>query len=245
MEENYSQPDENETELLVWKTRELLLRTRALQSRLDAARQAKETTLEISKATNNSIQSINDDTHHKLCSKHKQLFEERQKRLEQLNTKLDQTKNKIFRRTKGMLRELWDIYPINEFPDRKGYSICDIHLPTSENFEGHDETMVSVAIGYVSHLLLILSKILDINLRFPLRYHGSKSLIYCNRRNQLYPLHLDSFKSREIVNFMHGINLLNLNIVQIRTLYGLPTSDPDETLANLHGLKPLILENDN
>lgn len=244
MEESSSNPDRNETELLVWKTRELLLRTRVLQSRLDAARQAKETTLEISKATDNSIKSTNDDTHHKLWSKHKQLFEEKQKRLEKLNTKLNKAKSKIFRRNKRMIRELWDIYPIIEFPDRKGYSICDIHLPSSEHFEGHDETMVSVAIGYVSHLLLILSEILDINLRFPLRYYGSKSLIYCNRRNQFYPLHLDSFKSRESVNFTHGMNLLNLNIVQIRTLYGLPTSDPEETLANLHGLKSLILDND-
>lgn len=244
MEHQSSKSEATENELLVWKSRELLLRTRVLQSQLVAARQAKKTTLEISRATDNSIKSTNDDTHHKLCLKHKQILEEKQKKIEQLSSKLNLTKSKLFRRSKGMIRELCDIYPIKEFPDRKGYSICDIHLPSSEYFEGHDETMVSVAVGYVSHLLIILTEILDINLRFQMRYCGSKSLVYCNRRNQFYPLHVESFKSRESVNFMHGMNLLNLNIVQMRTLYGLPTTDPDETLANLHGLKSLILLGD-
>lgn len=183
------------------------------------------------------------DLHHRLKLVQEQLLEAKQNKLELLNHKLNSTKSQIFRRSKKMMRELWDIYPIIEFPDRKGYSICDIHLPSSENFEGHDETMVSVAIGYVGHLLLLLSEFLDITLRFPLRYYGSKSLIYCNRRNQLFPLYVNSFKSRDWINFSYGMNLLNLDIVQMRTLYGLPTNEPEETLANLHGLK-LILDND-
>lgn len=162
-------------------------------------------------------------------------------RIQDLHHELNSTKSKIFKRTKDMIHELWNIYPINEFPDRRGYSICDIHLPSSEHFEGHDKTMVSVAIGYVGHLLFLLSEILDIYLRFPIRYYGSKSLIYCTRKNQLFPLYVDSFKSRDWINFSYGMNLLNLNIVQIRTLYGLPTTEPDETLSNLHGLK-LILD---
>jgi hypothetical protein len=164
----------------------------------------------------------------------------KQQKLNLLNSELSLTKSNIISRTKLMARDLWDIYPIIEFPDRRGYSICDIYLPSSEHLEGHDATMISVAIGYVGHLLLILSDILDITLRFPLKYYGSKSLIYCNRRNQSFPLYVDSTKGREWINFCYGMTLLNLDIVQIRTLYGLSTNDPGETLANLHELKIIL-----
>lgn len=178
--------------------------------------------------------------------RHKQteVLAKKQDRLNRLNLELNLTKSHILTRTKRMVRDLWDIYPIIEFPDRRGYSICDIHLPSSEHLEGHDGTMISVAIGYVGHLLLLLGDILDVSLRFPLRYYGSKSSIYCNRRNQLFPLYVDSNKSREWVNFSYGMNLLNLDIVQIRTLYGLTTSEPEETLANLHELKVMLAKED-
>lgn len=230
-----------EKEQLIWRSRELLLRNKVLKLQLNAAKQAKEATLNVSKTTSKLIVSTNNDYHLKLKSKLEQLLEEKRSRLEQLYSELKLHKSHVIKRNKEMIKELWTIYPIIEFPDRRGYSICDIHLPSSEHFEGHDETMVSVAIGYVGHVLYLLSEILDINLRFTLKYYGSKSLIYCNRKNQHFPLYVDSFKSREWINFSYGMNLLNLNIVQIRTLHGLPTTDPDDTLANLHGLK-LILD---
>lgn len=230
-------------EQLLWKARELSLRTRVLQSQLAAAKQTMAASLEISEVTRESINSVTQNgKHQSLRSNQEQLLREKLLRSKQLDGALRFAKSQISNRSVKMIRELWDIYPIIEFPDRKGYSICDIHLPSSEHFEGHDETMVSVAIGYVGHLLLSLSDILDITLRFPLKYYGSKSLIYCSRKNQLFPLYIESFKSREWVNFSYGMNLLNLNIVQLRTLYELPTTDPDETLANLHGLR-LILDN--
>ena len=175
-----------------------------------------------------------------LRKKQEDVFVQKRDKLSDLNSEVSDVKSQIIKRTRRMACDLWDIYPIIEFPDRRGYSICDIHLPNSEHLEGHDGTMISVAIGYVSHLLLLLSEILDITLRFPLKYYGSKSLIYCNRRNELFPLHVDSNKSRDWNNFSYGINLLNLDIVQIRTLYGLSTSEPGETLANLHELKLLL-----
>lgn len=232
-------------EELSWQSRKLLLRTRVLQSQVDSARSSRDATLELSKSLQESNKCTDRDQLDRLMLKQEQMVEDRQSQLEQLNTKLANKKSQILARTKTLIRELWDIHPISEFPDRKGYSICDIHLPSSENLEGHDETMVSVAIGYVSHLLLLLSDILDVTLRFPLRYYGSKSLIYCSRRNQLFPLYIESFKSREWINFSYGMSLLNLNIVQIRTLYGLSTNEPDDTLANLHSLKiALTSEND-
>ena len=179
-----------------------------------------------------------------LKQKQQYILMKKQHCLNLLNSELSLAKSQFITRTKYMARDLWDIYPINEFPDRRGYSICDIYLPSSEHLEGHDATMISVAIGYVGHLLLLLSEILDITLRFPLRYYGSKSLIFCNRRNQSFPLYVDSTKGREWINFSYGMSLLNLDIVQLRTLYGLTTNDPDETLANLHELKLILARDD-
>lgn len=244
MEDSNDAKEKSEKEHLMWKTRQLLLRNRVLQAQIITARQAKEATLGITHSTNKSIESTNDEKHHRMQSEQEEMLDEKQSQIDQLEGKLSFAKSQIFQRSKIMICELWDIYPITEFPDRKGYSICDIHLPSIENFEGHDETMVSVAVGYVSHLLLLLSEILDITLRFPLRYSGSKSLIYCNRRNQMFPLYIDSFKSRDWVNFSYGMNLLNFDIMQIRTLYGLPTTEPEETLANLHGLKLMFSTDD-
>lgn len=171
-----------------------------------------------------------------LKAKQEQVLAKKQDRLDLLKGELKIEKSLVDARTRRMTSDLWDIYPINEFPDRRGYSICDIHLPSSEHLEKHDGTMISVAIGYVGHLLLLLSEVLDITLRFPLKHLGSKSLIFCSRRNQYFPLYVDSAKSREWVNFVYGMNLLNLDIMQIRTLYGLHTHEPDDTLANLHEL---------
>lgn len=243
MIENASdRPEDTIKESLTWRARELKLRTKVLQSKLDSTRQAKEAAERLSKSERESLETPDKNQLKQLMLGQAQALEEKQDSLKELNVRLSSVKSSIVVRTKLMIKELWDIYPINEFPDRKGYSICDIHLPSSEHFEGHDETMVSVAIGYVGHLLRQLSDILDITLRFPVKYYGSKSLIYCNRRNQLFPLFVESFKSREWVNFSYGMSLLNLDIVQIRTLYGLSTTDPEDTLANLHSLRLLFID---
>lgn len=182
--------------------------------------------------------------HEKLKQTQLLLLQEKRSMLETLQYQLTLAKSQIMNRTKQMIRELWEIYPINEFPDGKGYSICDIHLPNADNLEGHDEMMVSSAIGYVGHLLLILSNILDVALRFPLRYQGSRLHIDCSRKNQSFPLYMESFKRKDWMNFLYGIDLLNLDIKQIRTLYGLQTLEPKDTLANLHGLKVLLATSD-
>lgn len=222
---------------LLWRKRELSLRRKVLESQLENILKMKEASSELCKSRSlGPLKSSESDAFLQLL----ECCQVRHESLSLLSEKLVCTKQKILDRTRMMLHQIWDVYPIVEFPDSKGYSICDIHLPGSDNFEGHDETMLSVAIGYVSHLLLLLGDLLDIALRFPIKYYGSKSLIYCNRKSQLFPLFLTSIKSREWVNFSYGMSLLNLDIVQIRTLHGLSTTNPEETLANLHGLKQTL-----
>lgn len=43
---------------------------------------------------------------------------------------------------------------------------------------GYDEMTVSVALGYICHLLSMVSMTVDIPLRYPVIYCGSRSLIY-------------------------------------------------------------------
>lgn len=225
---------------LNWQSRELSLRIKALESQILSAKQGKESILEKCKSVRESIRVMLDERQVRQKSSLEILLINKRESLETLCEKLDHIKSQTLIRRKNMLQDLCEIYPIIEFPDRKGYSICDIHLPNINNFEGHDETMVSVAIGYVCHLLLLLSEFLDITLTFPLKYYGSKSSIYCSGRSQTFPLFIESFKSRDWINFSQGVNLLNMDIVQIRTLCGLGTKDPEETLANLHDLKVVI-----
>lgn len=133
---------------------------------------------------------------------------------------------KLAQRQRQMIQDLREFLPIVEFDGK--YSICMIFLPQS--LKAHDDTQVSIAIGYVTLMLTQLSDILGLTLRFPLRFEGSRSQIYCTRRCKTFPLHLDS--SRE--NFDNGVALLNLNIMQMRILYGLATEDPNYILKNLY-----------
>lgn len=51
----------------------------------------------------------------------------------------------------------------------KVYIICSI--------VGHDETMIAIALGYVCHLLLMISQFLNVPLRYSIHFYGSRSTI--------------------------------------------------------------------
>lgn len=57
------------------------------------------------------------------------------------------------------------------------YTICGVHLPNSEDFAGVDEGMISVALGFVTHLLQMISFFLHVPLRYPLFHFGSRSRV--------------------------------------------------------------------
>lgn len=230
-----------DAEVIDWRTRELAMRLRVLKTQLASVKEDNRAVRELCETTKESIRLTKDDKLKKQKANLEHWLTEKRIRLNSLKQDLKLIKSQTMSRSKNMLLELCDIYPIIEFPDRKGYSICDIHLPNKDNFEGHDETMISVAFGYVCHLLLLISEFLDISMRFPLKYFGSKSTIFCNGNNQSFPLYIESFKNKEWPNFLYGVRLLNLDILQIRTLCGLSTSEPEDTLANLHDLKHFLL----
>lgn len=147
-------------------------------------------------------------------------------------------------RRKQLISELSFIYPITMFPDQKGFSIHHAHLPNSENFSGHDETMISVALGYVCHVVLMISLFLNVPLRYSVKFSGSRSTII-DHISVMIPDKVREFplytKGKDRKYFDYGVYLLNKNIAQLRIYCGLITKDLSATLPNLSSLIELRL----
>ncbi|GIY67317.1 UV radiation resistance-associated protein [Caerostris darwini] len=147
-------------------------------------------------------------------------------------------------RRKALISELSSIYPIVELPDDKGFSIHNAHLPNSENLTERSDQMSAVALGYVCHIVLMISQFLNVPLRYPINFYGSNSSIIDHissslpdktREFQLY------VKNKERRCFEYGVFLLNKNIAQLRIHCRLSTRDLSATLPNLSSLIELKL----
>lgn len=142
-------------------------------------------------------------------------------------------------RRKELITELTSIYPIVELPDGKGFSIHNAHLPNSENLLERGDQMSAVALGYVCHIVLMLSQFLNIPLRYPIHYCGSNSTIIDHISSSL-PDKTREFqlfvKNKERRCFEYGVFLLNKNIAQLRIHFRISTRDLSATLPNLYSL---------
>ncbi|KAK5859225.1 hypothetical protein PBY51_003307 [Eleginops maclovinus] len=145
-------------------------------------------------------------------------------------------------RCRQLLSELSYIYPI-DVANQSDYVICEVKLPNSEDFQAKDDGSVAVALGYTSHLVLMISCFLQIPLRYPVIHKGSRSSIKDTITDRLtekereFPL----YPRGERFHFEYGVYLLNKNIAQLRYQHGLTTPDLQQTLPNLknfleHGL---------
>lgn len=173
-----------------------------------------------------------------LVAKRKSLVEQRRQYF-QVRENLLKASSMLALRQKELISELAFVYPIAQFPDKKGYSICFVHLPNSEDFNDRDDLMISVALGYVTHVLLMMSHFLDVPLRYPLIHYGTNSSVRDNLvehfsdKDREFPLYL---KGKEKMLFNYSVYLLNRNIAQLRCNCNLATKDLRFTLHNLHGL---------
>lgn len=80
-----------------------------------------------------------------------------------------------------LLREINEVYSIKR--NAKGqYSINEIHLPDAESYSDTTSTPtdISIALGYVAHAVLIVSRILNIPLRNQVQLDGSRTRIVDN-----------------------------------------------------------------
>lgn len=98
------------------------------------------------------------------------LFQFRSEKLVETRRRLEYVRNALVHRRRVLAKELFqDIYRIIPFPDFRGYSICGVYLPDAEHIDEHDSKMISIALGFVTHLLALLSSLLDINLNYQVR----------------------------------------------------------------------------
>ncbi|XP_067669465.1 UV radiation resistance-associated protein-like [Haliotis asinina] len=135
------------------------------------------------------------------------------------------------------------IYPIAE-NKKKHVCICGVWLPNAEDYQGQDETMIAVGLGYTCHLTMMVSQFLDLPLRYMMVHRGSRSQIKDHIHTKLsdkdrdFPLYS---KGKEKFQFNYGVFLLNKNISQIRFCCGLGTTDLRLTLPNFRTLLELRL----
>lgn len=148
------------------------------------------------------------------------------------------TSAQLSSRQKQLISELNLIYPIVQMPDNK-CTICGVHLPNSEDFAGSDEVMISVALGFVAHLVQMISIFLQVPLRYPVIHFGSRSKIVDHvvekipDKDREFPLFS---RGKDKLQFNYGVYLLNKNIAQLRWYFNLPTQDLRATLPNLTAL---------
>ena len=74
-----------------------------------------------------------------------------------------------------LISDVQGIYPIEKSETTGEYCIRGLELPSE--MSSIDDDHVASALGYVAHLLILLSKYLEIPLRYPIAYAASKSLI--------------------------------------------------------------------
>uniref|UniRef100_A0A1Y1KER1 UV radiation resistance-associated gene protein n=1 Tax=Photinus pyralis TaxID=7054 RepID=A0A1Y1KER1_PHOPY len=123
-----------------------------------------------------------DDRGHHLMENYRILSRDSEK-LKDWYTKLIQLKElqlhtnaQLQHRRQQLMSQLLFMYPINQLSPQKQL-IGGIYLPNSDMLHDCSEDGLAVALGYVSHILLMCSSFLQVPLRYNVTYFGSRSYI--------------------------------------------------------------------
>lgn len=154
-----------------------------------------------------------------------------------------------------LIKDLANVYRIIPVRDSSGnetrsYSSSSSHHPSSHSpstlysingctlnnshFHGQDEEKIATGLGYVCHLVQLLSKYLDIPLRYPMQPMMSRSTIQdVVGTSDRFPLYS---KAQNIEQFRFAVALLNRNVEQLVLSQRLEPLGLRETLPNLRML---------
>lgn len=186
----------------------------------------------------------NEDKNSELMSLYRQLSRDMEKLREWRRSHSDirelyvHTSAQLLLRRKQLLSQLLLIYSIKKVADNR-FTISDVHLPDSESLSTVPETYLSVALGFVTHIVIMCSTFLQVPLRYPMVHIGSRSKVTDHitfnvpEKDREFPLYT---KGKDRMQFQYAVYLLNKNIAQLRWYCGLPTQDLRATLSNLFSL---------
>lgn len=122
-----------------------------------------------------------------------------------------------------LLRELSTIYPISQKDDQ--YTIRGLALPSDVYATSITEEEVSAALGFVCHLVVMMSKYLSIQLRHRIYANSSRSAVAQDSGAHIYPLFTARVVEQE--QLKRGMALLGANVdcmVQTRGIECAPNS---------------------
>jgi hypothetical protein len=161
----------------------------------------------------------------KLVREEESLFEE--KKL--LRPKVEQ----LVIRQHQLVSNLQYIFPITRGKTDRDYIINDITLDLN-NITDFDEEMISTALGFVSHLVTMISKYLEIPLQHPYALMGSRTYIKEEMAHFIeHPLFYRCIDRIEL--FEYAVYLLHQNVEQLMDRLGLEMASKS-ALPNLYKL---------
>lgn len=144
--------------------------------------------------------------------------------------------HKIRSRQAMLVRELGTVYPI-EYVGAGEYTIRGIKIANSDlTIAGRtEEEQVTTALGYIAHLVFMLSKYLNVNLRYKIIPYSSRSYIKddINDPHGEYPLYR---KGIERERFERATFFLRKNVEQLLFARGLDPTQGNPLLGRLKAL---------
>ncbi|OCK74919.1 UV radiation resistance-associated gene protein [Lepidopterella palustris CBS 459.81] len=159
---------------------------------------------------------------------------ESRKMLQKYKETVRNIEEEITGQRRRICEDLQRIYPIEPIQGKSlAFTIRGLPLPNSE-FDDVDEVVVSAALGYVAHVVHLLSPYLSVALPYPVKPHGSTSVIEdpisMTTGPRTYPLYM---KGVIRYRFEYGVFLLNKDIEILSNWLGLKLLDIRQTLPNL------------
>lgn len=158
-------------------------------------------------------------------------------------TALASTREAITAQHKRIVSSLMEIYPIVPSPssvETLAFTICGMHLP-SVNYNDFDDATVSAALGYVAHVIYLLSFYIGVSLLYPVQPMGSRSFVRDDisqiQGPRTFPLWM---RGTAYFRFQYGVFLVNKNLQQLMSKVGLHCIDIRYTLPNLKSLMLFI-----
>jgi Vacuolar sorting 38 and autophagy-related subunit 14 len=137
-----------------------------------------------------------------------------------------------------LLRELAVIYPVTISDDRR-FLIRGLEIPQELNSSAVPENVVSAALGFLCHTVVLMSKYLGVHLSHRLHFQSSRSAVQ-SERGTVYPLFQGRPVEREQLAF--AVHLLDMNIECICKARGIRLAAKLHMLAKVKRIYEQVID---